>query len=1155
MALQINIPFNLELESAAREFNRFIMEVKASLGKMGESIRPIDENKFKRSFQGIETGAKKVGEGLKGVGDEAQKQTVKVQGFGKAFQFAAIAQSITIVKDSVNQLTQPFVKLDTATARIKTLGGESKAMAEDFKDLSIKMSKDIPIGAADMQTALYDALSAGIKPTKKGIESFMTAAGKLAVGGMESVGNTVNLLSSITNAYGLAAETAGESSDYLFQTVNLGKTTIPELNASLSQVIPTAAAAGVNLQNVGASLALMTANGVPTAQASTKLNALLVELQKGGGKLNPILKKAGVSLESLKNEPLVDNLERMKKAFEESGTTATQAFGSIEASSAFNVLTKDIGKYRDMLDQMNNSTGTTQAAFEEMENTVENRSAKAKIAFETFVIGAIDKSGAFGTTLVTTTKILGEMQAPIMALAALKTVIPTQQIGQMATALIAKFVPAAVMTNTVTGATTISFKALSAALLTNPIFLMTTALVGLGVALNAISGSWRNAAKSQLESAKGEAEALKTKKELVEKQKTHEESNIRLIEQYKELGSKANLTKEEERKLADMKVELASRYPGVITATDNFNTSLNKLDTQVLSSKEKLKAYAKIITSLGGEFRKAEAKIVSSQRNVIKKELEDLLVDQTNFGIDFISGAGEAIAGTSTVRTFYENFIRPYTNAIYKAKSDPQIDNAILKFTNKIYGKDSPVNVEARKSALDKFKEFAEAQRQTLIAWTGKIAESVTVTKPPPTPIGTVNDNGEIWNGTKWVEKTGGRGGKDKKNKQAKIDLDNEIIQITRETSKILDGIRIRSIEDDRKRDIEAAKSKQADMIADLEAERKKYEEMKNVEAGDKEKMLKALNKKLKAIEELGQKELYDINKKYDEKEDAENKKKKDKEKSDRAEEIAEQEAHGRTLAELAGGMGQAFGEGIARGDVAGSLKNMLLEYLNYIHGIMIATQVEILAKNLATADSIASFGISGFIKAGLQIAAIEALYQVAKGVIGARQGGRIRGGHQIIRINEEGEEGVLTADAMKIQGTETSMEWMNMQKRPVWENPLVKRKVIENVTLNWDDEDTVRQQRITHRGVQAKKDIEFISESFLDENGKLIFGKQTNQELKQIRQEMKEVKGLLQLMLFNDKKPKELELKNSNVKEEIITNDKFARFIDNGNRALIRNK
>ena len=58
----------------------------------------------------------------------------------------------------------------------------------------------------------------------------------------------------------------------------LGKTTLPELAQSLSNVTGTAAAAKIPFEDVNAAIAAMTATGAPTAQAITAINQAIVQL-------------------------------------------------------------------------------------------------------------------------------------------------------------------------------------------------------------------------------------------------------------------------------------------------------------------------------------------------------------------------------------------------------------------------------------------------------------------------------------------------------------------------------------------------------------------------------------------------------------------------------------------------------------------------------------------------------------------------------------------------------------------------------------------------------------------------------------------------------------------------------------------------------------
>ena len=68
----------------------------------------------------------------------------------------------------------------------------------------------------------------------------------------------------------------------------------------MGKVIPTANAYGVELDQLCTGYALMTSNGVATAESTTYMNAMLNELGKAGTKVSEILKaKTGSSFTAL----------------------------------------------------------------------------------------------------------------------------------------------------------------------------------------------------------------------------------------------------------------------------------------------------------------------------------------------------------------------------------------------------------------------------------------------------------------------------------------------------------------------------------------------------------------------------------------------------------------------------------------------------------------------------------------------------------------------------------------------------------------------------------------------------------------------------------------------------------------------------------------
>lgn len=395
-----------------------------------------------------------------------------------AFQFNQITQSVTTLSNAVSGLSAPFIELDTATQSLKTLGAEAAAMAPNLREAAIAMSSELPFAAAEIQQTMFDALASGVKGGEEGLKGFADTAAKLAVGGGAQIAESTNLLAGQLNAYGKSAEEAGKFSDIFFNTVNYGVTSIPALANSLSNVIPTAAAAGVELENVGAALAVMTSKGVPTAQSTTKLNQLLLEIQKPGAALAGVLKKAGVSMESLKQDDLPVTLEKINSALKATGQTATTAFSSSEASAAFNVLAGDLEGFKQTFLDVRDTTGSTQFAYEQMADGIASRTKQMQVIVEGFAIKGFD---LLGNGFVTLTQSATQLAPTVATLAGLKGILPEgmgARAVELGRSLLSTVVPSLFATEGAAATTGFSFSGMWAAA-TGPVGLVIAGIVAI----------------------------------------------------------------------------------------------------------------------------------------------------------------------------------------------------------------------------------------------------------------------------------------------------------------------------------------------------------------------------------------------------------------------------------------------------------------------------------------------------------------------------------------------------------------------------------------------------------------------------------------------------------------------------------------------------
>lgn len=281
---------------------------------------------------------------------------------------------------------------ETALAKVGTIADTSKLSTQQLSDQITAMSGQMGVAATDIAKATYQAISAG-QDTANAV-AFAGQASKLAAAGFTSSSSAVDILTTALNAYGLSADQATHVSDVLLTTQNLGKTSVDELSSSMGKVIPLAAAYGVTVENLSSGLAVMTANGIATAEATTYTKSMLNELGDAGSTVGKILQKqTGKSFAQLNAEgkSLGDVLQILYKSVGGSSTAFAGLWSSVEAGTgALSLASGGAEHFNDVLSQMQNSAGATETAYETMTDTFQHKVETMQTAAQNFSITLYD---------------------------------------------------------------------------------------------------------------------------------------------------------------------------------------------------------------------------------------------------------------------------------------------------------------------------------------------------------------------------------------------------------------------------------------------------------------------------------------------------------------------------------------------------------------------------------------------------------------------------------------------------------------------------------------------------------------------------------------------------------------------------------------------
>ena len=264
---------------------------------------------------------------------------------------------------------------ETSLAKVTTIADTSKLSTQQLSDQITAMSSKMGVAASDIAEATYQAISAG-QDTSNAV-AFAGQASKLAAAGFTSSSSAVDILTTALNAYGMSADQATHVSDVLLTTQNLGKTSVDELSASMGKVIPLAAAYVVSVENLSSGLAVMTANGIATAEATTYTKSMLNELGDSGSTVGKILQKqTGKSFAQLNAEgkSLGDVLQILYNSVGGNSTAFAGLWSSVEAGTgALSLASGGADKFNSVLAQMQDSAGATEAAYETMTDTFQHK--------------------------------------------------------------------------------------------------------------------------------------------------------------------------------------------------------------------------------------------------------------------------------------------------------------------------------------------------------------------------------------------------------------------------------------------------------------------------------------------------------------------------------------------------------------------------------------------------------------------------------------------------------------------------------------------------------------------------------------------------------------------------------------------------------------
>lgn len=369
---------------SAENLSEKTTETEKNLDEAAEAARKASEevekfgDKSEESGKQSEESCKKSRDGIK-----------ELQG---VLASAGIAATLNEIKNGFFDCSEAAAQFETSTAMVATIADTSQKSLSDISKEVRTYSNETGEAASDMAEATYQAISASVNTADAA--SFAGTATKLAVGGFTSATTAVDVLTTAINAYGLAASDATQLSDYLITTQNLGKTSVDQLAQSVGKVIPLASAYNVQMDNLSSAYAVLTANGIATAESGTYLKSMLNELGDTGSDVSEVLlNSTGKTFAQLMEQgySLGDVMAMLGDAVDGDSTAFNALWSSTEAGiGALSLFNAGADKYNSVLDSMRTSAGATEKAYSTMADTTDKSKQRMENSFNNLKISVGD---------------------------------------------------------------------------------------------------------------------------------------------------------------------------------------------------------------------------------------------------------------------------------------------------------------------------------------------------------------------------------------------------------------------------------------------------------------------------------------------------------------------------------------------------------------------------------------------------------------------------------------------------------------------------------------------------------------------------------------------------------------------------------------------
>ncbi|MEK0336321.1 MAG: phage tail tape measure protein, partial [Nitrosopumilus sp.] len=296
-------------------------------------------------------------------------------------------QIITQMREAITTT----MDLHKALTEIQTISQTAPSSLDKWADSIIRVSNAWDIDLLDAANARYQILSNQVAKTAGETERFQVIASEFAKITKTTATSAVDLLSSALNAYSDSAVNAREVSAQLFKTIELGRIRSEDISSSFGRVVVVAAQLGIELAEVGATMAIITNKGIKASETMTLMRGIMMKLIKPTAAMIDLFEEWGVKTgeQAIATFGWLGVFQKIEEATMGAASGIGYLMGRIRATMGVTAVISDLEKFNDVLIQIRDTSKESyaKAAAMQFQTAGEKLSKELNLLKNTLVQG------------------------------------------------------------------------------------------------------------------------------------------------------------------------------------------------------------------------------------------------------------------------------------------------------------------------------------------------------------------------------------------------------------------------------------------------------------------------------------------------------------------------------------------------------------------------------------------------------------------------------------------------------------------------------------------------------------------------------------------------------------------------------------------------